>query len=75
MALIDLRRLSLSNPSRYRRNAPRCATCSKQSSNGSSQRLNRSNHAGALRGSTREQRTEIEEEVQVLYLNLCQISA
>ena len=32
-------------------------------------RLNRSSHAGALRGSTARQRTEIEEQVQVLYLN------
>src|ERR1035437_5667991 len=31
IALIDLRRLSLSRPSKYRRNAPRCATWPKRS--------------------------------------------
>ena len=69
IALIDFRRLSLSSPSRYRRNAPRCATWPKQTSNGSSHVLKRSSHAGALRGSrdsTERQRTEVREQVQDL---------
>jgi hypothetical protein len=68
IALIDLRRLSLSSPSRYRRNAPRCATCVKHTSNGSSHALKRSSHAGALRGSrdnTERQGTEFAQQVQV----------
>jgi hypothetical protein len=69
IALIDLRRLSLSRPRRYRRNAPRYATRVKQNSNGSSHSLKRSSHAGALRGSrnnTESQRTELGEQVQDL---------
>ena len=76
IALIDLRRLSLSSPSRYRRNAPRCATCVKHTSNGSSQSLKRSSHAGALRGSrdnTETQRTERVKKVQAQNGSIAQI--
>ena len=53
IGLIDLRRLSLSRPSSYRRNAPHCATWPKHDSNGSSHRHKRSSHFGALRGAPR----------------------
>jgi len=56
---LDLRRLSLSRPSRYRRKAPRCATWPNSRSNGSSHAARRSNQTGAFRGSsTAQQRTE-----------------
>ena len=64
IALIDFRGLSLSRPTRYRRNAPRCATWPKHVSNGSNHRANRSIHAGAVRGSTASQRTELSTEEQ-----------
>ncbi len=66
IALIDFRRLSLSSPSTYRRNAPRCATWAERGL----ERLkatepNRSNHAGALSGSsTARQRTKMSRTVQ-----------
>jgi hypothetical protein len=69
IALIDLRRLSLSSLRSYRRNAPRCATCVKHTSNGSSQVLKRSSHTGALRGSrdsTAPQRIESGQKYNVL---------